>query len=273
MRIRDLGRLEGPVWLFGGACSNLQATLALLARARGAGVEGARIVSTGDAVGYGADPEPVLAALKRAGVAAIAGNVERQLARGADECGCGFGPGSTCAALSRGWYAHADARLGRAWRDWMAALPDWLVFDCAAGRFAVVHGGAEDISRFLWPSAPEAELAAEIARLEARLGRLDGVIAGHCGLAFERRVGPHRWINAGALGLPPHDGRPATRFAVLEARGLRLCRLDYDFRAAARAMQAAGLGPEYARTLVTGIWPDEAILPGELRRALGGIFI
>ena len=266
MHIRDLGHIAGPVWLIGGAYSNLAATRALLARARAAGVTGGQVVCTGDMLGYCAEPIEVLEEMRAAGVAVIAGNVERQLAAGAGDCGCGFDDGSTCAALSADWYAHADARAGPDWRRWMGELPDWLVFTCAAGRFAVVHGAASDVARFLWPSSAAAEFAAEIALVESRLGPVDGVIAGHSGLAFERRIGRHCWINAGALGLPPHDGRPRTRYAVLEADGMRIHRLDYDHAAAARAMRAAGMAPDYARALTTGLWPGEDVLPPELRR-------
>ena len=272
MHIQDLGHIGGPVWLIGGPYSNLAATRAFLARARATGIAGGQIVCTGDMVGYCAEPIEVLEEMEAAGLAMIAGNVERQLAAGAGDCGCGFDDGTTCAALSQGWYAHADARVAQAWRRWMRDLPDWLVFTCAAGRFAVVHGAASDVARFLWPSSDAVEFAAEIALVEARLGPVDGVIAGHSGLAFERRIGRQRWINAGVLGLPPHDGRPWTRYAVLEAGGTRIHRLKYDHAGAARAMQAAGMEPDYARTLGTGLWPSEDVMPRELRCSTSGLY-
>ena len=262
MQIRDLGELSGPVWLCGGAYSNAHATRALLARAAEAG---ARVIFTGDAVGYGAEPLAVLEMLAGR-VEAIAGNVERQLAAGAADCGCGFAPGSTCARLSEGWYAHADRLVGRRWRRWMAELPDIATFTHAGRRFAVIHGGVSDISRFLWPCSKEADFRGEIDRLETLTGPIDGVIAGHAGLAFERRIGAVHWINAGAIGLPPHDGRPATRHASLHRGGARFHRLAYDHQAAARAMRAAGLTQGYDLTLQSGLWPSEDILPASLRR-------
>ncbi|MGC8470117.1 MAG: hypothetical protein ACP5NI_09465, partial [Acetobacteraceae bacterium] len=48
---------DGPVLVFGGCASNLQATEALFAEARRLGVPPARMICTGDIVAYGADPE------------------------------------------------------------------------------------------------------------------------------------------------------------------------------------------------------------------------
>ncbi len=266
MRLADLGEINAPLWLFGGIYSNLQAFEALLAGAKQAG---ARLIFTGDAIGYGANPRQVLERLAGQGdivAAMIAGNVERQLGARAHDCGCGFTPGTTCAELSRGWYAHADGRLDAKWRAWMRALPDLAAFSHLGRRYGIVHGGVHDISRFLWPSSPAADFRAEIAALQKALGPLDGVIAGHCGLAFERIIDGVHWINAGAIGMPPHDGRPTTRYASLAGDGVRFHALRYDHESAAQAMRAAGLGPQYADALQSGFWPSEEVLPGALRR-------
>ncbi len=263
MRIRDLGTLTGRPVLFGGPYSNLQATRAFLRRAR---TLGGALICTGDVVGYGADPLATLTALHKAGAVVVAGNVERQLAAGGADCGCGFAPDSTCARLAQGWWALADAQVPRSWRDWMRDLPDLALFTHAGRRWAVVHGGATDIARFIWPTSPEADFTREFTAIEAAVGPIDGVIAGHSGIAFARRVAGRLWVNAGALGLPPHDGRPLTRFATLAEDGVRFHRLAYDHHAAAAAMKAAGLAGGYANTLLTGLWPSQDILPEEMRR-------
>ncbi|HGG06309.1 MAG TPA: metallophosphoesterase, partial [Aliiroseovarius sp.] len=43
-------------------------------------------------------------------------------------------------------------------------------------------------------------------------------------------------------------------------------RLSYDPDAAVALMQAAGLTQGYERTMTTGIWPSEDVLPPALRR-------
>jgi predicted phosphodiesterase len=263
----DLGQMDGPVLIFGGPYSNLQASRALLERAAAEQIAGARMICTGDVVAYCADPAGTVAAIRDAGCTVVAGNCELQLAAGEADCGCGFAPGSTCDRLSAGWFAHADARLDQEARDWMAGLPDSVIFTHHGRRCAVIHGGVSDVARFLWPTSPEAEFAQEIALIEAAHGPVDMVLAGHCGLPFMRRIGRVDWVNAGVIGMPPNDGCPETRFAVLDHGVPRIERLSYDHPAARDAMLQAGLTQGYHLALGTGYWPSEDVLPPDLRRA------
>ncbi len=273
-RIADLGLLEGKILLMGGPCSNLQASRALLTWARQQGIGPGARICTGDVVAYGADARATWALWARE-AAIVAGNCERQLAADARDCGCGFAPGSTCDALSVAWYAHARSQIGPDERAAMAALPDLLRFRHAGRSLAVLHGGARDIARYLWPTSPDAAFAEEIAHLR-RLGALPpageaaAVVAGHCGIPFERVVDGVRWINPGSLGLPPHDGDHRTCFAWLDTGGgLHFERLSYDAAAAAEAMRACSLTGGYDNALCDGWWPSEEILPPELRRKAG----
>ena len=144
----------------------------------------------------------------------------------------------------------------------MAGLPKRLVFTHRGRRWAVIHGGARDVSRFIWPGQTDV-IAGEIAALESEAGPLDGVIAGHCGVAFIEEVGGKPWINAGVIGMPQNDGRAETMFAMLDD-GPTLHRLSYDAAGAAAAM--SGRASPYAAALTTGWWPSEDVLPLTLRR-------
>ncbi len=268
MRIDNIGVLDGAVLLFGGVHSNLHALHALMQRAHDLGIPSDRMVCTGDVVAYCAQPAECVEMIRRSGIHVVAGNCERQLAKGAMTCGCGFDAGSTCDRLSAGWYAHADAHIGASDRRWMAGLPDMIRFHHAGRDIAVIHGGATNISRFIWPVSPDLAFSEEVSEIERHCGPIDAVVAGHCGLAFIRSGAPE-WINPGAIGLPPNDGATATRYAVLTEQGPRIERLGYDAQGAARQMQAAGLVQGYDRTLVSGRWPSEDVLPLQLR---GGAF-
>jgi predicted phosphodiesterase len=267
-RVMELAA-DGPLLVFGGPYSNLQATQAILAEAARRGIPSQRVICTGDVVAYGADAAACCDLIMASGIWVIAGNCEENLAAGALDCGCGFEEGTACDLLSRAWYVHANRQVTAAHRAWMAGLPYRLIIRLPDGRsLAVLHGGAHDISRFIFASAEHKDLADEIAATGC-----DGVIAGHCGIPFARQVGPGVWINAGAIGMPADDGTPRIWFAVLtpDKAGLSVetLPLQYDHAAAAAAMRAAGLPEGYAAALGSGIWPSCDVLPPAERARRG----
>ncbi len=171
--------------------------------------------------------------------------------------------------LSRHWFAYAAAHLDAEAKAWMRTLPRQVVFRLAGRRFGVVHGGVSKISRFLFASTPEGEIAEEFRRLE----EADAVIAGHCGLPFSRIVGGRLWHNAGVIGMPANDGTPRGWYSVLRQEGGDIAvehrSLDYDHAAQARKMRERGLPEGYARGLESGLWPNVDILPAAERQRTG----
>lgn len=262
---QDLGHLSGEIWVFGGPYSNLQATEALVARADAACISASHLICTGDWVAYCADPVAVFDALNGR-CQSIAGNMEVQLAANAVDCGCGFDEGSSCDLLSSAWYTYAQGQVTQAMRQSFGQMPKLLSFSHDGGRAAVIHGGASDLSHFLWPNSRADAFAHEISLIEAQIGAVDQVFCGHSGLAFQRQIGRVTWVNAGVIGMPPHDGRPATRFVRLRDGRAVIERLVYDASGAQRAMEGAGLPRGYSQALTTGMWPSQDILPPPLRR-------
>ncbi|MDN3566093.1 metallophosphoesterase family protein [Paeniroseomonas aquatica] len=257
---------DGPLLVFGGPYSNLQALRALLAEAARLGIPPARMLCTGDVVAYGADAAGCIDLMQASGIPTVLGNCEESLAPGGEDCGCGFEEGTACDLLSRGWFAHAARQVTPAQRGWMAGLPRRIEVMLGGRRLAAVHGGAAVINRFLFASEPEECLAGEIAATGA-----EGVLAGHCGLPFTRQVGGRLWHNAGAIGMPANDGTPRGWFSLLTPgpRGLRVEHraLAYDHAGAAAAMRRAGLAAGYADCLGSGLWPSCDVLPAaELAR-------
>lgn len=252
--------MDGPVLVFGGPYSNLEATEAVLAEAARRGIPPRRILCTGDIVAYAADAGATLDLVRRSGIAAIMGNCEESLGSNAGDCGCGYAEGSACDLLAVEWYAHAERSLDREQRAWMAALPRRLDIALAGRRLAVVHGSVRQINRFLFASTPAA-----VKREELDAARCDGVIAGHCGIPFTEVIDGRLWHNAGAIGMPANDGTPRVWFSVLtpEADGIEIehAALDYDHAGAAAKMRAARLPEGYAASLETGLWPSCDVLP------------
>jgi len=267
-RTRDLGRLETPVLVCGGAYSNLEALSALLEAAGTLSIPPERIIHTGDVIAYCADPAKTAELLRAAQVHAIQGNVEESLSASLADCQCGFEADSLCNELSAEWYAYADAGVGVELRRWMGQLPHHLIFEMSGQRIRVIHGGVKEINRFVFASQPACDFETEFAAADA-----DVIIAGHSGLPFTRCVGHRVWHNSGPLGLPANDGTQRAWFSVLTPQddGLVIVHheLDYDHDAARRKMVTAGLCAGYSDALRTGVWPSLDVLPPVERRQTG----
>ncbi len=256
-----------PLLVFGGPYSNLRATEALLAEAARRQIPPHRIICTGDVVAYCAEPEETARLIAGFGCHVIQGNCEQQLAAGASDCACNFEEGSACDLLAKGWYPFANARVSQEMRDWMGALPTTLHFRLGGLTFRVVHGGVNEVARWVFASDKTA-IAEEAARAEA-----DVIIAGHCGLPFAATAGERTWFNPGVIGMPANDGTPDAWYGLIETRDgsvtLSTHRLSYDYVSAGAAMRRFGYANGYARSLVTGLWPSLDILPATERAATG----
>ena len=265
MKHHDLGVLNGPVLLFGGPYSNVQALDALIAAAHTHAISSDHMICTGDVVAYCGAPAPCVQRMRDLGCAVVAGNCEVQLASGADDCGCGFDAGSACDLLSAGWYGFAASSVSADDKAWMGNLPDVITFTHHGARYGVIHGGISDVSRFIWGSSDADIFATEWQALEMQVGPVDHMIAGHCGIAFVATTAKGRWINAGVIGMPPHDGGQQTRFAILDDGKVQIHPLEYDVAGAADDMAKAGLPAGYRCGLQSGYWPSEDVLPPDLR--------
>lgn len=259
----------GPLLCFGGPYSNLEATCAMRAEATRLGIAADRVICTGDIVAYCANPYETATEIRDWGCHVIKGNCEEQLARRANDCGCGFDDGSSCDLLSRAWYGYADAIITDDLRSWMQGLPETLVFELAGRTIRIIHGGVSQTNRFIFPSTPAVEKSAELGAANA-----DVVIAGHSGIPFIEPIGQRIWFNPGVIGIPANDGTPDGWFGLITPEAnARLCfalkRLPYDASGAATALNASGYAPPYAEALISGRWPAGDVLPSEEATATG----
>ena len=258
--IIDLGHFRNAVLICGGAYGNLEALEALSRWASLHDIPGTNIIHTGDAVAYCADAAAASQYIRENGWPAIRGNVEEQLAAGADNCACGFLEGSICNTMSAQWFAYADAEVSTGDRKWMASLPSRLQFTMNTRRFQVVHGAVNQTNRFMFDSLDEAEFTRQF-----NLAGCDAIIAGHTGLPFTRQIGNRVWHNSGALGMPANDGTPRVWISVIAPDGdaIRFTHhaLVYDYAKATKKLRQANLPQGYADGLETGLWPSLDILP------------
>ncbi|PPK84306.1 alkylhydroperoxidase/carboxymuconolactone decarboxylase family protein [Neolewinella xylanilytica] len=258
----DLGNRSGPLLVFGGVYSNLEALTALRTEAERRGIPPGNVICTGDTPGYCADPEACLNLQENWGIYGIAGNVEINLRSGVEDCGCNFSDGSRCDMFARLWYAYARAEVGERGMAYMRTLPERLSFFYAGRRVHVLHGSAEHESEFVWKSTDWAVKQRSFDRTGA-----DVILASHSGLPFTDGRDGKLWINSGALGMPANDGTPRTWYAILDdtegAIRVTFHPLPYDVATARAKMlqHRTRLPLSYATTLVTGIWDNTEIMP------------
>lgn len=233
--------------------SNIEALTAVLADAeRDAPLDG--VWATGDLVGYGADPGPVLAALRARGVTAVAGNHDLAATGGMDTDDF-----NAQAAAAAHWTAGA---LSPDEADWIRTLPLVLT----VGDFTLVHGSIRDPA---WEYLLDARQAEEqFARQTTRYS-----VVGHSHLPFwfeedgDGRAWPQRAaagrrldlgasrliINPGSVG-QPRDGDARASYVLYDDRAavLEWRRVAYDIAAAQRKIIDAGLPRFLAERLSVG---------------------
>lgn len=208
----------------------------------------------GDVVGYGPDPDGVVARLRERGAVGVRGNH--------DAAACG-GP-------EIDWF-NPDARRAMEWtrtaiseetRAWLSALPDRRQLDGCD----LVHGSPREP---LWEYVTSLGVARDnLALLEAPIGLhghthvpvawvRDGerveLVRGEPGRALVLD-GRRALVNPGSVG-QPRDGNPEASFAILdpETGMVEWRRAAYDVAAVQAAMRAVGLPASLASRLHAGL--------------------
>ncbi len=208
----------------------------------------------GDVVGYGPEPDGVVARLAAIGATGVAGNHDLA-ALGGSEIDW-FNPDAKAAMeWTRG-------RIGEATRAWLAALPTTR----REGDMTLVHGSPRDP---VWEYVTTVPIArANLAVLETtvglhghthvpmawseREGRLDAISPGP-GSSF-RLDGRPALLNPGSVG-QPRDGDPTASWLELDtdAGTVTWRRVAYDIEAVRLAMLDAGLPGRLADRLRVGL--------------------
>ncbi|MEL7223124.1 MAG: metallophosphoesterase family protein [Bacteroidota bacterium] len=272
IKTKDIGKLNGRVLVFGGVYSNWQALQAMQEVAITEGIAPSNIICTGDVVGYCAEPERCVQAIKAWGIHCIAGNVELQLREGENDCGCDFNTGSRCDLFSKQWYPYAQEALSKEAIAWMWTLPHHLRFDYADLKGIVLHGSFFGVSDYVFASTPWTKKNDNFNAAQSDL-----ILAGHSGLPWQEEKNGKYWLNAGVIGMPANDGTPRVWYMILDTdpQGqitYQQYALAYDYHTAAELMKNAQLPQAYALTLKTGLWDNCEILP-ETETALQGVKI
>jgi diadenosine tetraphosphatase ApaH/serine/threonine PP2A family protein phosphatase len=230
--------------------SNLIALDAVLAAAGSVDA----IWQLGDVVGYGPDPDGVVARLQEVGAVGVRGNHDAAAVGGTEI----------------EWF-NPDARRAMEWTRtaispatvaWLAALPERLTIEGCE----LVHGSPREPIWEYVTSVPVAR--ANIALLTSPIGlnghthipvafieddgRIDVVGPGH-GSEIELR-GRRALLNPGSVG-QPRDGDPDASYAIIDPGAGRISwhRVAYDIGAVQSAMRSMGLPNGLSARLSMGL--------------------
>ena len=252
------------VGVFGGLYSNHVALEAAIVDARARGAEA--LLCLGDLGAFGPSPDKTVAALRREGIPVVRGNYDDSIARGLDDCQCGYTDplDNHYARLS---YHYTFSNTSVEHRVWMDGFPEHIPFRLGDLAVLAFHGSPRQTNEFLWESATPTHFLQRFTRDYSA----DVLLGTHTGLHWKRQLGPQSWyVNAGALGRPANDGRTEVWYTLLEARGRDLITefvpLRYDYEALADEMRQERLPEEFIETIRTGWWTTcLEVLPGKER--------
>jgi predicted phosphodiesterase len=236
--------------------SNLEALEACLADADVHGY--ARTLILGDIVGYGTDPNAVIARVQAlAPLAIVRGNH--------DKAACGLDTAEHFNAVARRaaiWTADA---LSQANRDWLRSMPAGPML--VDSTIELCHGSPLDEDGYIFDELDGFRALRASERPLCLFGHT------HCPIAYELsgdaieaeilrgvermelRSGSKCLVNPGAVG-QPRDGDPRAAYAIVDAASDRcaveLYRVTYPFRVTQQKILDAGLPDSLARRLATG---------------------
>lgn len=219
---------------------NLQALQAVLAALEAADV--ALILCAGDVVCYGAQPNEVIALLRKRGIPCVAGNYDTAVAwnvPAARQPSTPLNEPLKQAALN--W---TKQQILPEQRVYLCGLPFTAVYEIAGRRIRLLHAGPRYLDEWVTPDDPRS-LADVAAQMPA-----DVIVLGHTHQPFVAHCGDTLFINPGAVGRSL-DGDPRASYAVLdlETRLVQHHRLAYDLDTAVTAIQHTTMPPEIARLI------------------------
>ena len=233
--------------------SDIHSNLAALDAVRGDLPDVDELWVLGDIVGYGPQPNEVVAALQEMGARSVMGNHD----------------GAAIGQVDVTWF-NPDAASAITWtasvidentRAYLATLPEVR----RSGELTAVHGSPRDPT---WEYISDVEVAgANLASFETRLClhghthvpvvyRADGsqveAVPAVPGLPLSIETG-RLLVNPGSVG-QPRDGNPAASYLVVDTsdQTAQFHRVTYDVVATQRLMRDAGLPPRLAERLTYG---------------------
>jgi putative phosphoesterase len=239
--------------IFSDIHANLLALEAVLADIQRQNVDA--VYCLGDLVGYATFPNEVIERIRREQIPTVMGNYDDGVGFDRDECGCAYrDPDEQRRGdQSLTW---TKARVAPDNKAFLRSLLPELRLSADARRLLLVHGSPRRINEYLFEDRP----LSSFQRLAAA-SNADVIAYGHTHKPYTKSVDHVLFVNVGSVG-KPKDGDPRACYAILDTAtpDARFVRVDYDIAAAADAVRASELPPEFATDLETaGVAPAREI--------------
>ena len=219
----------------------------------------------GDLVGYNIWPNEVIDEIRKRKIPTIAGNYDQGVGMSGDDCGCAY---KTDLDKSNGEQSisFTNSIIKPDQRKYLRTLPSHirLEYHLTGEKFnlLMVHGSPRKINEYLFIDREEKSLLRIMEQAEAHL-----MLFGHTHKPYHRIIkdaeGNFRHaINIGSVG-KPKDGDPRGCYVLMDldenftlsksdSFKVEFVRFDYDFEAAARAIEDSPLPNDFADMLRKG---------------------
>jgi predicted phosphodiesterase len=213
----------------------------------------------GDLVGYAPWPNEVIASLREARIAGVAGNYDSTVATDYKHCGCKY-EDARQEELSHLSYEWTRAHVSAETKAFLGALPSRIDLRPLGGHVAgptvtLLHGNQVLNTVYVYEERPDAFLEKMASGVGARPG--DVICFGHTHKPWHRVVGGVHFVNTGSVGRPK-DGDWRAGYVLLNVAAgepgvtVEFVRVEYDVERAARAILESDLPNEFAEQLRTG---------------------
>jgi diadenosine tetraphosphatase ApaH/serine/threonine PP2A family protein phosphatase len=225
-----------------------------------------KIFCVGDLVGYGPDPNAVVAQIRSLDIPTCAGCWDEDIVEGLNACDCSY---PSLLAEKRGQQAHdwTNKQITPENREFLAKLPHSL----KEGNLAFVHGSPHSNHEYLLP-----ELDAFVALERVISTGADILFCGHTHVPYVRtldggqlnvRFGRgdaveeisfktplKRIVNVGSVGEPRH-GRPNATYVIYDTENqeIKLREVAYNYQQTCAAIIEKGLPAIFAWRLAQGL--------------------
>ena len=230
--------------IFSDIHANLLALEAVLADIQRQHVDA--VYCLGDLVGYATSPNEVIERIRREQIPTVMGNYDDGVGFDRDECGCAYRDPEEKRRgdQSLTW---TKARVTPDNKAFLRSLLPEIRLSADARRLLLVHGSPRRINEYLFEDRP----LSSFQRLAAA-SNADVIAYGHTHKPYTKSVDHVLFVNVGSVG-KPKDGDPRACYAILDTTtpDARFARVDYDVAAAADAVRASDLPPEFATDLET----------------------